>query len=134
MRTSTVIVALLLLAGCAKKAGELKDVLPVEVQRTWTLKRTKPVQAPALVTGLGLQDGIEAHYEGNGAINVQLYEMRVEASAFELIQKWRQADGLAINAGKYFIIATPEGPVDAPTTSSFLQEMRQNILKPSTRP
>ncbi len=114
------VIFLLLLAGCTNKTPELKDVLPIEVQRSWILKQTAPL------TGLGAKRAIEARYEGNGAIKVRLYEMAVEASAFELIQTWRQSEGLAVQSGHYFAVAIPEGP-DRNTTGSFLQEFRTKL-------
>ncbi len=128
MRTFCVLV-LLLLAGCKRGSEELKDVLPVEVQRIWTLKQTtnlSPGEVPELVRSLGLRRALEARYEGNGRIDVKVFEMNVDASAFELMQKWRQQDGLAVYKGPYFLVAAPDGP-DRETTSTFLQVLRDTL-------
>ena len=88
MRTFCVIVLIAVLAGCGRPASQLKDVLPVEVQRIWTLKQTtnvSPEQGPELLRSLAFRRALESRYEGNGTITVKLFEMNVEASAFELI-------------------------------------------------
>ena len=122
-------VILVLLAGCTRSTNQLKDALPVEVQRAWTLKQTTnldPGQAPEVVRSLGLKRSLEARYEGNGSILVRVYEMNVETSAFELIQKWRQSDGLAVYKGAYFLVATSAGP-DSATTGAFLNALKETI-------
>jgi hypothetical protein len=52
--------------------------------------------------------------------------MKAETSAFELIQKWRQQDGLASYKGPYFFIARPEGATQ-PQTAAFLQALQQSL-------
>ena len=79
-----------------------------------------------MIRALGLRRAIRAVYEGNGSITVRLFEMNVEASAFEMIQKWRQQDGLAMYKGPYFFIATGQG-TDQTTLSSFLQAFQQEL-------
>jgi hypothetical protein len=99
------------------------------VQRVWILKRTEALPAeesPAVVRSLGLRQGIKAVYEGNGSITVRLFQMNAEASAFELIQKWRQQDGLALYKGRYFFAAEAKGP-DQATVSSFLRAFQQEL-------
>lgn len=129
MSNRSVLVLLLLLTGCAKHSGDLTDVLPVEVQRAWTLKQTNNIavdQAPELVRSLGLRRALVAQYEGNGRIDVRVFEMNVETSAFELMQKWRQNDDLAAYKGSYFLVASADGP-DRATLSAFLQALRDTI-------
>jgi hypothetical protein len=79
-----------------------------------------------MVRSLGLRQAIKGVYEGNGSISVRVFEMTVEASAFELIQKWRQHDGLAMYKGRFFFIANGDGP-DQATVSSFLQAFQQEV-------
>jgi hypothetical protein len=116
-------------AACTRPSKALKDLLPNQVQRAWILKRTEALPAeesPAIIRSLGLRQAIRASYEGNGEITVKLFEMNVEASAFELIQKWRQQDGLAMYKGPFFFVA--EGKVaDQATLSSFLQAFQQEL-------
>ena len=103
----------LLVAACScqrRDSGMPKDLLPVQVQRTWVLRETKTRSnddAPALVRGLGLKHWMSATYRANGEIQLSVYEMNVEASAFELMQKWRNSDGPAFYKGPYFIVAPP---------------------------
>lgn len=101
----------------------------MQIQRSWILKEAHAVhsdEVPDLVRSLGLDRALEARYEGNGFIRVSLYRMKVETSAFELIQKWRQSEGLAVYKGPYFVVAKGDGP-DRATVASFLQALRDNL-------
>lgn len=115
-----------LAAACGPSGKALKDVLPVEVQRMWVLKETRSIaaaDAPELVRGLGLKQALEAVYRANGTITVRLYEMHAEASAFELMQKWRQTESLAFHKGAYLVSAS-SGDVDPQTLREFTQALR----------
>ena len=115
--------------ACTRTPKSLKEALPVQVQRAWILKRTQPLpaeEAPALIRSLGLRQAIKGTYEGNGNITVRLFEMNVEVSAFELIQKWRQQDGLAMYKGPYFFVAQGVG-TDQATLSAFLEAFQQEL-------
>ncbi len=118
-----------LATACTRTPKSLTEALPVQVQRAWILKRTQPLpveEAPALIRSLGLRQAIRAVYEGNGSVTVRMFEMNVETSAFELIQKWRQQDGLAMYKGPYFFVAQGEG-TDQATLSAFLQAFQQEL-------
>jgi hypothetical protein len=53
--------------------------------------------------------------------------MRSEPGAFEMLQKWRQTDGLATYKGSYFLIAQPEtGNEEA---ARVLLQALQNAIK-----
>jgi hypothetical protein len=116
-------------AACTRASKSLAEMLPAQVQRAWILKRTEALPAeesPALIRSMGLHQAIRAVYEGNGTITVRLFEMNVETSAFELIQKWRQQDGLAMYKGPYFFVV--EGKVaDQATLASFVQTFQQEL-------
>jgi hypothetical protein len=118
---------LLVCGSCTRASKSLTESLPVQVQRAWTLRGAKSLpaeEAPAVVRALGLKQAINATYEGNGTIRVRVFEMNVEASAFELIQKWRQQDGLALYKGRHFFVANGEG-LDQATVASFLQAFQR---------
>jgi hypothetical protein len=118
-----------LAAACTRPSKSLKEVLPGQVQRAWILKQTMALpaeEAPALVRSLGLHQAIRAVYEGNGSVTVRLFEMKVEASAFELVQKWRPQDGLAMYKGPYFFVAEGKG-ADQATLASFLHAFQQEL-------
>jgi hypothetical protein len=116
-------------SACMRPSKTLREILPGQVQRAWILKKTDALpteESPAMIRSLGLRQAIKAVYEGNGSISIRLYEMNVEASAFELIQKWRQQDGLAMYKGPYFFVAEAKG-IDQGTLSSFLQAFQQEL-------
>ena len=118
-----------LTAACTRPSKALKEILPTQVQRAWILKETAALpteESPAIIRSLGLKQCIRAVYEGNGRVTVRLFEMNVEASAFELIQKWRQQDGLAMYKGPYFFVVEAKGP-DQATLASFLQAFQQEL-------
>jgi len=124
-----ILLSCMLASACSRAQKPLTAVLPVEVQRAWKLKQTEPLpaeEAPPIIRGLGLKRALKALYTGNGEITVSLYEMNVEASAFELIQKWPQQDGLAMYKGPYFFITSARGP-DRTALSAFLQAFRESL-------
>lgn len=63
---------------------------------------------PSLVTQSGVEDSAQTRYTGPGTVQVRAFRMRAETSAFELIQKWRQSDGLAVYKGPFFFVAEQE--------------------------
>ena len=124
---------LLLPAGCTKKKQSLKDMLPVQILRAWTLQDTQtlqPSEAPEVLRGLGVDQVIEARYAGNGTIKVRVYQMRGAASAFEAVQKWPQNDGLAFDRGPYFITVQGDG-VDRQSLLGFLQALNSDLKVPT---
>lgn len=129
MRTLVLIILVSFLAACSGQDKPLTGVLPPQVQHAWTLKDTSDMaesQAPAVVRELGLKRALEANYEGNGRIRLLLFEMNSQTGAFELIQKWRQQEGLAAYKGPYFMVANGVGP-DRTTVASFLQALQAEI-------
>jgi hypothetical protein len=124
-----IVLAAVYAASCARTSSPLKDILPVQVQRTWTLEEAKVLpndEAPAAIRAQGLQRAVSAVYRGNGRIRLRVFEMGGETSAFELIQKWRQTDGLAFYKGKYFVVGETND-ADRATLSGFLQALQREI-------
>jgi hypothetical protein len=78
---------------------------------------------PRVVEQLGFSRGILATYTGPATVTVRVFEMKVATSAFELIQQWRQQDGLAVYTGPYFIVADP----GAPRAAGLLEALRRNL-------
>jgi hypothetical protein len=115
--------------SCAGQRNPLKEILPVQVQRTWTLEEARTLpneEAPAAIRAQGLKRSLIAVYRGNGRIRVRVFEMSGETTAFEMIQKWRQTDGLAFYRGRYFVVGE-SGDVDRTTLSGFLQALQRDI-------
>src|SRR5262245_7946255 len=95
------------LLGCSVQKPPLEKILPTKAG-DFTLQSSQainPQDAPELVRQLGLNRASMAAYSGRETISVRVFEMNVATSAFELIQKWRQGDGLAVYSGPYFIVA-----------------------------
>jgi hypothetical protein len=51
---------------------------------------------------------VQTTYTGPASVAVRVFRMKAETSAFELIQKWRQSEGLAAYSGPYFFVASGE--------------------------
>lgn len=84
---------LLALAGCSPKPAVTKEVkaFPATVEGGYRLGRTFQVPldgAPPLAKNLGLAAEARASYDGPSPMTVVIYEMKAQASAFELMQKW----------------------------------------------
>ncbi len=107
----------------------MKEILPVQVQRAWTLDETRaiPIEEVAdSIRGAGLKQALFAGYRGNGRIRVRVFDMGSDAGALEVLQKWPPADGLAFYKGKYFILGEAND-VDRATLSSFLQALHKDL-------
>jgi hypothetical protein len=121
---------LLLITACSRaKEQSLTRALPVQVERSWVLKETRNLaaeDAPPLVRSLGLQRALTAVYKTNSEIRLKVFEMSGETGAFELIQKWRQSDGLAIYKGPYFVVVE-KSDADPESLKEFLKALQADL-------
>lgn len=119
-------------AACTRARKPLEELLPEQVAGGWTRSSVAVLpseESPALIRSLGLKRAVRATYRGAGTVRVRVFEMNVEASAFELIQKWRQQDGLAMYRGPFFFAAqSSDAAPDA--VSAFLRSL-QGALNPA---
>jgi hypothetical protein len=110
MRRRALFVVFIGLAGCGKAARPFEEVLPEQIAGGWQRNNLTSIRnVPQVVSQLGLEEGVETTYQGSGAVHVQLFRMRAETSAFELMQKWRPDQGVAAYKGPYFFVATSQG-------------------------
>ena len=110
-------------AACTRASKPLRELLPEQLSGGWTRASVDALpaeEAPAVVRSLGLKQAVRATYRGSGTVTLRLFEMNVEASAFEMIQKWRQQDGLAGYSGPYFFVAQSDDAGPA-ALATFLQ-------------
>ena len=126
MRIIFMLTCIALLCSCSSAPSRsVADALPKQADG-WTLASTAQLElsaVPPVVAQLGLSRGILATYTGPATLSVRVFEMKVATSAFELIQKWRQQDGLAVYTGPYFIVADPA----APNAAALLESLRKNM-------
>ncbi|MBC7924172.1 MAG: hypothetical protein H7039_00795 [Bryobacteraceae bacterium] len=111
MTRRSVIGAAFSLAACSPTRRTFDQVLPLQLEGT-TWRRGDLKLGPAIpeqVQQLGVVDASEATYLGQGSVRVRVFRMKAETSAFELMQKWRQVDGLAAYKGQYFFVAEGSG-------------------------
>ena len=114
------------LVACSTPSKPLEEILPAAADG-WTRSQVAPIDsatAPDLIRQLGLKQAVAATYTGPATVSVRVYEMNVATSAFELIQKWRQQDGLAVYNGAYFVVADPGS---APQASALLEALRKKL-------
>lgn len=105
-RAATALLISSVTAGCTRTARPLADVLPMDLAGVWKRSQvTSLSDIPALISQAGPAESAETTYTGPATVNVQVFRMRSETSAFELMQKWRQSDGIAGYKGPYFMVA-----------------------------
>src|SRR3954453_13625851 len=118
------------LCSCARHSNPLKEILPVQVQRTFTLEEARPLageNVPEIIRAQGSKQALFAVYKGGAErIRVLVFEMGSETSAFELIQKWRQSEGLGFYKRQDFVVAKGSD-IDRTTLSEFLQALQKDM-------
>jgi hypothetical protein len=101
------------LTGCASSPRPLSEVLPTNLPGGWTRGDVSArSDAAPMIVQLGHEESAETTYTGRGTVTLRGFRMRSETSAFELVQKWRQSEGLAAYKGPYFFVATGEGAAE----------------------
>ena len=123
MTRRAAVLVLFVLASCAKQQSA-DSVLPSELPGGW--KRgsvTAPADSvPDLIRTLGLESSAQTPYEAGTKVLVRAYRMRSDTAAFEVMQKWRQSDGMGLQKGSWFL--TANGP-DRDQTMAVLTELRR---------
>jgi hypothetical protein len=110
--------------SCSSPTRPLADVIPATADG-WTRSQVTPLpanDAPEMVRQLGLEQAVSATYTGPSKISVKIFRMKGQTSAFELIQRWRQSDGLAVYSGPFFLVADPASGPDAGGLLQALQK------------
>lgn len=131
MNRRNLLVGLLLSTACARKENPLKDMLPVQVQREYVLKEThsnSPEQAPDLARKQGVLRWETALYRAKETIQVDLFQMKSEGNAFEMMQKWNKSEGAVFFQGPYFFVVNSQA-VPRKVLLEFSQDL-QSKLKP----
>lgn len=125
MHRRTFLLIPVLLACCGKPARTWEEILPAEVSGGW---RRGPIEKlaeiPAVVSQLGPADAVETTYAGTGSIRIRAFRMKTETGAFELVQKWRQIDGISAGRGLHFFVANADG-VDRTAILAVLAELQR---------
>ena len=125
MRWLLLMMAVLLL-NCSGPTRPLAETIPATVDG-WTRSDVKLLQdneVPEMVRRLGVEEAVSTTYTGPAAIPVKVFKMKGQTSAFELIQKWRQSDGLAVYSSSFFVVADPAG---GPDTGRLLQALQKSL-------
>jgi hypothetical protein len=115
----------IVLAACTAPAKRWDEVLPQQAGEWQRHSVSELSQIPPLIAGMGVEAAASATYGGRGTIRVDVFRMKAETSAFELIQKWRQSDGLAVYKGPYFLVA--QSGADPASARIVLQALQQSI-------
>jgi hypothetical protein len=88
--------------------------LPIDLAGQWKRGTLSSVsEIPPVISQLYPEESIQTTYTGGpGTVTLRAFRMPSETSAFELIQKWPQSQGLAAYKGPYFFIASGDGAAD----------------------
>lgn len=131
MKRLALVLVLLVMHSCARKENPLKDLLPVQVQREYVLKEThsnSAEQAPEIARKQQVIRWETAVYRAKEAIQVDVYEMKSEGNAFEMMQKWNKSEGVVFFQGPYFVVVNSQA-VPRNVLLEFTQDL-QTKLKP----
>lgn len=98
----------LLLAACG---GTAKVELPAALPGGWRLAgMAEETEIPDLVREMGMRQALRARYQGQGEMTVRVFTMKAQASAFELVQKWRSGPGtIFFQSGDHFVLMEQPG-------------------------
>lgn len=120
MTRRTVLLLVILAGGCAKHQSA-DSVLPPELSGGW--KRgavaVPATDVPDVIRRLGLESSAETTYGGSTRVLVRAYRMRSDTAAFEVMQKWRQSDGLGLQKSAW--VLTANGPARDQTMTVLAQ-------------
>jgi hypothetical protein len=107
-RNAIVLCAFIVSCGGARKP--LAEVLPAELPGGLKRGDVRPLtDIPSVIAQLGVEESAQTTYAGTA---LRIFRMKADTSAFELIQKWRQSEGLAAYKGPYFFVANGERAAD----------------------
>jgi hypothetical protein len=119
------LLAVFALTSCAKATKTFENVLPKQVAGGWERSDIVPlVEVPETVSRYGVESAVETTYKGSGIVHVRAFRMRAETSAFELMQRWRQNDGIPAYQGAFFFVAMPQG-TDPRSVGTLLRTLQQ---------
>ncbi len=81
-----------------------------------------------VVRGLGLHRAVRGTYQGDGEVTVTIYEFGSQASAFELLQKWR-ADGSSMyfHRDRYFVVVESSA-LDRAALDAFTKRLEGSVF------
>ena len=111
-------------ASCSHPIPSASAALPESLPGGWTRSAKGAARSvpPAAAQELGVEDSAAATYSGPaGNVDVQVFRLKGETNAFELMQRWRQTDGPAIYKGAYFFVAQS---ANSQAAMQLLQAMR----------
>ncbi len=130
---SRLMVSLLLaaaLSGCRSAPRSPREALPASVDGAALREPARDVSiggAPEDIRKAGLRGAASAVYEGQNRFEVTLYELGAPASAFELMQKWRPAEGrMAFYRERYFGVVQSAG-ADRASLAAFALSLDRRL-------
>jgi hypothetical protein len=121
---------LLLLAGCGSADSPAAFTAPASIGGEWTLSEAREIAAEEvsdLVRGAGVLEAIRARYDGPAPLVITFCRMPASGNAFELVQRWRPAEGrLATYSGSWFVeLEAPE--LDHGRLSALAEELDRSL-------
>jgi hypothetical protein len=127
MHRRKLLLFVLLLTGCGgDKLQNPQELLP-ESSGSWKRSQVaSPASVPAAAETLSPVSSAEAVYTDKGRIRVRVLQFKNETVAFELQQKWRQADGVATYKGPYFFIGQAVEGATSQDVMQLVSSIRQS--------
>ncbi len=110
MRSSALVVLLILIAACEKPQSQW--TLPAAIEGRWKLTATPPgTDGFGLAGALTRRKSVIGVYtDGSTTLNVFAFEQANGAAAFEQVQKWRAQNGkVAFQHGAWFMVLESPG-------------------------
>ena len=98
------------IVSCSGARKPLAEVLPADLPGGLKRGEVRPLtDVPSVIAQLGVEESAQTTYAGT---ELRIFRMKADTSAFEVIQKWRQTEGLAAYKGPYFFVANGERAAD----------------------
>jgi hypothetical protein len=118
----------LLPALCACRTEAPTRALPEQVA-DYRRVSLEPGSAPEDIAQRGVAQAVRAAYQGKARVAVEVYQMKSETSAFELVQKWRAEPGrVAFHSGRNFVVISSTLP--QPELVAFSQALQRSVSGP----
>lgn len=118
-----VIVLALVGSACGHLTRSGNQLLPPAIGGVWHRASLRDIAPP----NNSIVGGFQAAYEGPGKLTVDLYEAKVSATAFEMVQHWRAvADTIVFDEGKYFVTVKWEH-ADRQALTGFVRILQKQL-------
>lgn len=115
-----------LITACGTSPQSLDRILP-ETAGDWRRGTVQPLpEVPDAIARHGVAQAAETTYRNGSRIQVRVFRMKAPASAFELMQQWRQSEGLAAYQGAFFFVTKTDN-ADPKAVAALLRTLQESV-------